>query len=52
MFCYDVLSGKNPDAIILEIENTDAFLPLVEALFPNKEFKWVDEKGPFRVQVY
>jgi hypothetical protein len=40
--CYH----DNPDYILLEIKNEEAFYPLIEALFPDREFtifhEWCD----------
>jgi hypothetical protein len=42
MYCYDALIGSNPDTIILEIGNIEAFIPLVEALFPKNSTGLID----------
>jgi hypothetical protein len=47
MFYGKSLFGKTPDYIYLEIENKEAFLPLVEALFPIKNLV-----GPEKVLIY
>jgi hypothetical protein len=36
VYCY----APNKLILALEIENKDAFFPLVEVLFANKEFNW------------
>jgi hypothetical protein len=40
MFYYRKLRGNNPEYVFLELENEEAFMPLIEALFPNKEFRF------------
>jgi hypothetical protein len=40
MFWYARLDITDNSMIALEIENKEAFFPLVKALFPNKKIKW------------